>query len=118
MKTFVKTAVAAALLAVPAAALALAPATAHATAQQDSQYIACVAQDGLYNNSGPAAAAAGGRMFAADIAIGVRTVAGEQRWVFLNTPMEITQSDANVLVNCATEVYLGFGPGSGAEIVL
>jgi hypothetical protein len=95
--------------AVIAATIASAPA-AQATAFQDSRYVACVATDGLYSNLGPSQAAAGGRQIAIDISAGLRSVTGEQEWVYRNTPSAIARSDANVMVNCATEVYLGFGP--------
>jgi hypothetical protein len=99
-----------AALAVPAAiaaSITSAPA-AQATTFQDSRYVACT--DGRYSNIGPSQAAAGGRQIAIDISAGLRSVAGEQEWVYRNTPSAITRSDATVMVNCATEVYLGFGP--------
>jgi hypothetical protein len=95
--------------AVIAATIASAPA-AQATAFQDSRYVACVAAHGVSSNLGPIQAAADGRQFATDISAGLRSVAGEQEWVYRNTPSAIARSDANVMVNCATQVYLGFGP--------
>lgn len=80
------------------------------TPSQDAQYVACVASEGIYNNQGPSTAAALGRSIANDIALGLRTPLEEQYWVYYNTPASITQYDANVIVNCATSIYLGYGP--------
>lgn len=115
MRTFVKAAASAAMLAVPAAAFMLAP-QAHATAGQDAQFVACITAFGIVDNAGPSAAAAAGRMIAADIATG-RTVAEEQSYVYRMTPSDVTQTAANELVNCAVEVWLGSSPNS-AQIVL
>lgn len=84
---------------------------ANATPYQDSQYVSCVAQDGLFNYSGPSAQAAEGRAIAYDISSGLRTEIQERNWVYHNTPANIGLTDANYLVNCATQVYLGYGPG-------
>jgi hypothetical protein len=96
------------------AALALyaAPA-AQATPQQDGQYVACVTNDGLYSNRGPSAHAATGREIATDITSGLRTALQERNYVYETTPANIGLTDANWLVNCATEVYLGYGAPVG-----
>lgn len=82
---------------------------AAATPAQDAAYVACVAQGGLYNELGPDAQAAIGRMIATDIANGVPPLV-ERDWVYYHTPVEIGVTQANWLVNCATMVWLGFGP--------
>lgn len=77
------------------------------TAQQDAQYVSGVLQDdGLFNALGPAAEAQIGRQIACDIESGTRNPPQEQKYVFNITPPGISQPDANVLVNVATEVYL------------
>jgi hypothetical protein len=100
---------AAALAGFAALPLYAAPA-AQATPSQDASYVSCVARDQISSNLGPSDMAAAGRSMANDIATGVRSAAGEQAYVYNHTGSSITQADANVLVNCATEVWLGYGP--------
>jgi len=85
---------------------------AQATPAQDSQYVACVAQDSIYDNQGPTVLASLGRQYASDIAYGIRTGPQEDYYVYRNTGPSITQTDANWLVNCAVGVYSGWGPDS------
>ncbi len=80
---------------------------------QDAHYVACVAQGGLHNTVGPAMAAAFGRALAREILSGI-SVGDEQQWVYLHTPAAVSRLDANVLVNCATRTYLGYGPDNTA----
>lgn len=93
--------------AVVAATIASAPA-AQASPFQDSRYVSCVAQDGVYSTLGPSEEAADGQQYASDISTGRRSVAGEQEWVLNHNSVD--RGGANTLVNCATEVYLSFGP--------
>jgi hypothetical protein len=96
-----------------AAALVIAAGIAHAdTGLADTQYVTCVAQDGLYSTDGPSDTAAGGRKIAYDISSGLRTVSEEQYYVYLHTAAVIQQYDANYMVNCARAVYLGYGPST------
>ncbi len=83
---------------------------ANATPRQDSEFIACTSAQGLYNNTGTEAGAGYGRTIAYHISSGLRNPLQERNHVYHETPSSITLSDANVLVNCATTVYLGFGP--------
>jgi hypothetical protein len=83
---------------------------ANATPYQDSQYVACVAVDQLYSTHGPSAVAARGREIANHISSGWRDPLHERDWVYYNTDSEIGVTDANFMVNCATQIYLGFGP--------
>ena len=53
-----------------------------------------------------------GRGIANDIAWGIRSEPQEYRYVYTSTGQYISQRDANVMVNCATEVYSGWGPDS------
>ena len=71
-----------------------------------------MAQDGLYNSNGPSFQASFGRQIANDISLGIRNELQERDWVYYNTPAGIGVTDANYLVNCATQVYLGYGPWS------
>ena len=87
-------------------------ASAYPGADLDSLYVTCVAVDGLYNHYGPTALATYGRQIANDIQLGVRDPYQEREYVYYDTPLTISRDDANYLVNCATSVYLGFGPGS------
>ena len=87
--------------------------TASADSYQDSQYVACVAVDGLFSYSGPSAQAAFGRQIAGHIASGLRDPLQEREWVYWNTPGDIDRVSSNYLVNCATDIYLGFGPAHG-----
>lgn len=118
MKRITTTVLAAAALA--AAALGTA-AQAGATPLQDAQYVSCIADDGLASNSGPSSAAFVGRAIVTDIAAGLRSPAEEAAYVYANSNASITVTDANVMVNCATEVWLGYGPegphGSGRQQV-
>jgi hypothetical protein len=68
-------------------------------------------QAGQYNRAGPSAEAAFGRSIANDIASCLRDPLQERNWVYYNTNDSIGAVDANQLVNFATQVYLGFGPG-------
>ena len=43
---------------------------------------------------------------------GIRSEPQEYRYVYTSTGQYISQRDANVMVNCATEVYSGWGPDS------
>jgi hypothetical protein len=81
--------------------------TANATSSQDSSWAACVGEQGIYNTT-----PGEGRSFSNDLAWGIRSGPQEDRYVYLITGNSISQSDANVMVNCATEVYSGYGPDS------
>jgi hypothetical protein len=95
---------------VPATALLVATApSAQASASQDAAYVSCVTPY-VYNTYGPSVEATLGRSYATDISLGIRTPYQEQRYVYANTNDSVTQADANALVNCATEVWLGYGP--------
>jgi hypothetical protein len=95
-----------------AGALLVAPApSAHAaTAQQDTEYCLILSENHIYNTDGCAAEAAVGREIASDISLPIRTPLQERDYVFANTNNTVSVLDANVMVNAATEVYLGFGP--------
>jgi hypothetical protein len=81
------------------------------TTLQDSAYVSDVyAQGGLYNTSGPAGEAQTGRSIACDIEGGTRTALQERNYVFHINRGDISLSGATILVNTATEDYLGFGP--------
>lgn len=83
---------------------------ASASPQQDSNYVACVAQDGLFNDDGPTVLAELGRMYANDIATGVRNGPQEDDYAYVHSGPTIGRIDANWLVNCATGVYSDWGP--------
>jgi len=89
-------------------------ANAYLGSDTDSTYVTCVAQDSLYNNYGPSALAAVGRQIANEIELGVRNPLQERDYIYRVTPYSIGVNDANWMVNCATSVYLGYGPGSTA----
>ena len=83
--------------------------TANAGPAQDSQYVSCVSAEGLYSSLGPSMLAARGRMIANHISSGIRTLLQERNWVYYNTNVSVDWIDANVLVNCATHSWLGYG---------
>jgi hypothetical protein len=100
-------------LAVGAALVAGALGTAGAASATpvDAQYDGCVkAGTDLYTTSGVSFAVYG-RQIAGHISSGLRDPLQERNWVWHNTNESVDWIDANVLVNCATDVYLGFGPG-------
>ena len=86
---------------------------ASADSYQDSQYVACVAVDGLFSYSGPSAQAAFGRQIAGHIASGLRDPLQEREGSTGTRPARSTWASSNYLVNCATDIYLGFGPAHG-----
>ena len=92
----------------------LAP-SAHAdypwTAQQDGDYVALLAAGHIYNNLGPSATAAIGEAIANDISSCRRDPLQERNALYALLPSSFSPSDANLMVNAATEAYLGFGPG-------
>ncbi len=102
----------AALIAAPLAAAG----TASASPQQDSQYVGCVAEGGIYNNLGPSSVATVGRDIAYHISSGIRDPLEEREYVYFNTPNSVSRTGANYMVNCATDIYLGFGPAHGTDI--
>ena len=107
-KTLAVAGLGAALLATPM--VAAGAASAYPGSDLDAQYVACVAQDGLFSHGGPSMQAAYGRQIANHISWGWRDPVQERDWVYNDTPAVIGVTDANWLVNCATQVYLGFGP--------
>ena len=88
--------------------------TANAESYQDSQFVSCVAKDDIYSSNGPSSLVARGREIAGHISSGLRDPLQERDWVYRNTGSDIGLTDANWLVNCSTQVYLGFGPWSSA----
>ena len=82
--------------------------TASATTPE-SYFLSCIAQEDLYSTNGQAAMAQHGRNIANHISSGLRSPLEERNWVYQNTNASIDFIDANVLVNCATEAWLGFG---------
>jgi hypothetical protein len=123
MKKLLTAAVTAAGLAT--AALAGGTGTANATGYQDSQYVNCVGYWGIYSYAGPADMAFVGQSIANDIWYGRRDPLQERNWVYYNTPASINIIDSNVLVNCATQTWLGYGsegphnsyPNYGSQVV-
>ena len=87
------------------------PATnAQADSSQNAQYCAVLSQNGISNSGGCAAESAVGRQIASDISLGLRTPLQERNWVYNNTNDSVGALDANVMVNTATHVWLGYGP--------
>ena len=83
---------------------------------QDADYVSCVA---AVTASTPPRPERTGRPRAPDRqrhpSSGLRDPLQERDWVYYNTPRTISRIDANYLVNCATQIWLGFGsegPGS------
>jgi hypothetical protein len=88
------------------------PPAAQASPWEDQSYVACVG-DNAFSYSGPSAMAAAGHSFATDISYGLRTPYQEQQWVYANTSESVTQYESNVMVNCATHVWLGYSGPDG-----
>jgi hypothetical protein len=87
-------------------------ASASPSADKDATFIACTSDNGIYNPHGIATGAAYGRQIANDIELGPRNPLQERDYVYHTTTGEVGVTQANVLVNCATSAYLGYGPGS------
>ena len=90
---------------------------AQATPSQDAQDVGCVSTGGGYNNNGPSAEASVGRTIANDIASGIRDPLQERNYIYNTTNSSVGITDANVLVNCATEVWLGYGPAGWNGVI-
>ena len=102
--------------AVGGAALAAAP-TASATTWQDAQFVSCTAAEGVYNTFGTGHAAEQAHAIATDIVSGIRDPLQERDWLYQTNGMpNFSLTDANVVINCVTDVYLGFGPSHGTTI--
>jgi hypothetical protein len=84
--------------------------SAQATTSQDTQYCAILSQNDLHNSGGCDAESAVGRQIASDISLGLRSPLQERNWVYNNTNDSVGALDANVMVNTATHVWLGYGP--------
>ena len=87
-------------------------ASAYSGADKDALFIACTSDGGMFNPNGPAVGATFGRQIASDISSGLRDPLQERDYVYHITTGGVGITEANVLVNCATGVYLGYGPGS------
>jgi hypothetical protein len=83
--------------------------SAQATPSQNAEYCAILSQNGLYNSGGCVAESAIGRQIASDISLGLRTPLQERDYVYSITNDSVSVLDANVMVNTATSVWLGFG---------
>jgi hypothetical protein len=81
----------------------------------EMQYAHCVhASSSLYSSDGDEALGEHGRQIAGHISSGFRNALQERNWVYNNTDASVGVIDANVLVNCATQVYLGFDSNGNA----
>ena len=104
-----KKTLAAAVLGAAAIAAPLATAGTASATTPESYFLGCIAQEDLYSTNGQAAMVQHGRNIANHISSGLRSPLEERNWVYSNTNASIDFIDANVLVNCATEAWLGFG---------
>jgi hypothetical protein len=88
----------------------LVPEVAHAyPGGQDSAYLGCLYDGWGFPSNNPAASVRWGHEIASDIGSGLRSPVQERDFVFYASDIP-TLARANVMVNCATTVFLGFGP--------
>jgi hypothetical protein len=88
-------------------AAVLAP-QANASVGPDGQYLRCLAQGWGYPSNNSSASLSWGYRIVNAIQMGV-TPLDERDYVYTHSDID-SLAGANVMVNCATSAYLGFGP--------
>jgi hypothetical protein len=73
-------------------------------------YLTCLAQGWGFSSDNPMGSISWGHRIAAAVSSGVSPL-DERDYVYYNSDIP-SLVRANVMVNCATGIYLGYGPGS------